>query len=103
MFADLSCSRKNEHLYVWMVPVRLPRITLDLPDGRSRRTGQTEAFSIWLQSSVCVTIKAAIPLALARHKLRPLLLSVNDRDALEPHPNFVDHQLVESSNDVAAI
>src|SRR5260370_1946361 len=103
MFADLACSRKNEHLYVRMVPVRLPRIALDLPDGRSRRTGQTDAFSVWLQRSVCVSIEASIPLSLARHKLKPLLLSVNDHDALEPHPEFVDHPPVDSSNDFASI
>src|SRR5260221_10138213 len=59
--------------------------------------------SIRVQLSARICVEASTPVALARHELGPLLLGVNDCEALKLLPRFVGDHFVEGPFDFGTI
>ena len=96
-------SEKIENAQVGIVLFRVLRVALDFRGRGCYRAREANALSFRVQLSARVRVEASVPVALTRHESRPLLLGVDDGEALKLLSRFVGNHLVEGPLDFGPV
>src|SRR6266568_6433303 len=103
VLGHFSRGGKNEHAQVGIVLFCFLRIALNFRWRGRYRTSEANAPSFLVQLSARVCVEASVPVALTRYELGPLLLGVDDGEALKLLSCFVGDHLVEGPFDFGPI